>query len=139
MASCLGYERVRDVLFRNVKCFLVTQSEAACPQLLAVFAAPVDYGVNPALSLRAGRVVPASSWRAVDVVVPLWCCHCSGFLTLPPLHVAKYNRVPQPRGSQRVPLPAGGHGRTPLHAASGEGGTDGWHSHLEGPACGTAR
>lgn len=53
--------------------------------------------------------------------------------------VAKHHRLPQPSGPQRLPLPAGGHGGPPVHAAAGEGGANGRHRGAQRPARGAAR
>lgn len=51
---------------------------------------------------------------------------------------AKHHRLSQPGGSQRLSLPAGGHGGTPVHAPAGEGGADGRHGGAQRPARGAA-
>lgn len=51
---------------------------------------------------------------------------------------AKHHRMSQPRGPQRLTLPAGRHGGTSVHAAAGERGANGRHSGAQRPARGAA-
>lgn len=51
----------------------------------------------------------------------------SSVMIVSSLLAAKHDCVSQSRGPQWFPLSVGRHGRTAVHAAIGEGGTDGWH------------
>lgn len=57
----------------------------------------------------------------------------SSVMIVSSLLAAKHDCVSQSRGPQWFPLSVGRHGRTAVHAAIGEGGTDGWHRHPQGP------
>ncbi len=64
--------------------------------------------------------------------------HFKWFVCVPLSFAAKHHCLSQPGGPQWLPLPSGGHGGTSVHAAVGEGGTNGRHSGTQRPARGAA-